>query len=134
MKRIVALFLVIVCVCATSTVLAARDAPIGYYIRFLPTLITVSKDYVKVTGYFVNLNDDVEVKNFREFEMTLYQNGKQICKGNFGTINQFTVPPLDMYKQSFTFKGKFNNLKVGTFSCDESYSSAFSCKFSYSER
>ena len=53
MKRLVALLLVLVFVCSAFPALAARDAPIGYYIRFLPTLITVGNDYIKVEGYFV---------------------------------------------------------------------------------
>jgi hypothetical protein len=64
MKRLVALLLVLAFVCGTFPAMATRDAPIGYYIRFLPTLITVGSDYIKVEGYFVNLNNDVAVINF----------------------------------------------------------------------
>lgn len=133
MKKLVALLLVVICLCSTSTALCARDAPIGYYIRFIPTLITVGTDTVKVVGYFVNLNDDVAVKNFKEFKLSVYQNGKLISKGDFGTINQFTVEPLSVWKQTFTFNGK-HGLKIGTYSCDEEYSCTFSCKFTYVER
>ena len=133
MKRLVALLLVLVFVCSAFPALAARDAPIGYYIRFLPTLITVGNDYIKLEGYFVNLNSDVAVKNFKEFEMSVYENNKLIAKGNFGTINQFTVEPLGMWKQTFTYNGK-HSMKIGTYSCDEKYSCTFSCKFSYVDR
>ncbi|MBR3109444.1 MAG: hypothetical protein IKH30_19990 [Clostridia bacterium] len=132
MKRLVALLLVIACVCATSTALCYRDAPIGYYLRFVPTMITVGSSYVKVTGYFVNLNDDVEILNITKLKMNIYQNNKKILQGDFGTISQFSIPPLDMYKITLTFKGK-NSLKVGTYACDENYSSKFSCSFSYYE-
>ena len=133
MKKLVALVLVLACLCAVSPALCARDAPIGYYIRFIPTVITAGTDSLKVEGYFVNLNDDLEVKNFTEFNLSLYQNNKLIVKGNFGTINQFTVAPLGMKKQTFTFKGK-HSMKVGTYACDEKYSCTFSCKFSYVQR
>ena len=133
MKKLLAVFLVIICLFNVSSALAARDAPIGYYIRFLPTLIIVSSDSIKVEGYFVNLNPDVEVKNFKEFKMNVYENNKLIAQGNFGTINQFTVSPLSLWKQSFTFNGK-HSMKIGTYSCDEKYSCTFSCNFTYVER
>ncbi|MBR5111703.1 MAG: hypothetical protein IK099_16100 [Clostridia bacterium] len=133
MKKTVALLLALACLCSVSTALCARDAPIGYYIRFIPTTITVGSDTIKVVGYFVNLNTDVAVKNFKEFEMSVYENNKLVAKGDFGTINQFTVEPLGLWKQSFTFNGK-HSMKTGTYACDEKYSCTFSCKFSYVER
>ncbi|MBR3016629.1 MAG: hypothetical protein IKH57_06065 [Clostridia bacterium] len=133
MKRTVALLLVFTCLCATSSALCARDAPIGYYIRFIPTMITVGSETIKVEGYFVNLNSDVEVKNFKEFEMSVYENNKLVAQGDFGTINQFTVEPLGVWKQTFTFNGK-HSMKIGTYSCDEKYSATFSCKFSYVQK
>ncbi len=64
MKRLIALLLALAFVCGAFPALAARDAPIGYYIRFLPPLITVGSNYIKVEVYFVNLNNDVAVINF----------------------------------------------------------------------
>lgn len=133
MKKIVALILTLACLCCASAALCERDAPIGYYIRFIPTLIKVGSDTVKVEGYFVNLNNDVAVKNFKEFNLNVYQNGKLISKGDFGTINQFTVEPLGVWKQTFTFNGK-HGLSIGTYACNEDYSCTFSCKFTYVEK
>lgn len=106
----------------------------GDLVRFVPTEIEVDEDSeVWVKGYFLNLNEDVTVKNFKEVDLTIYYNGEKIVEGDFGTINKFSVKPLSAVYQSFTFSGVESSLSEGHYDCDESVYSKFSAKFSSEE-
>ena len=105
-------------------------ADIGDLIRFLPTEIEVLENKVTVKGYFVNLNEDVTVKNFTDFEMMVYLSGDLLVEGDFGDINQFSIKPLGVKYQSFTFNGS-HDLNEGSYTCDDEFYTVFSCSFSY---
>lgn len=132
MKRLVALLLAIICICSTCTAFAAENSRRAKYIRFIPTEVVAESKKVKVTGYFVNLNDDYEVMNFSDFKMTVRYNNKVIAEGNFGTLKEFTVPPLGMVKRTFTFNER-RNIKTGTYICDIDFDCVISCSFEYWE-
>ena len=126
-RRIAALVLALLCLCASVTALG--DSPSrGDLLHFIPTVITVTANKVTVEGYFVNLNTDVSVSNFRDFEMSVYHGDELIIKGDFGKINDFTIRPLRAQYQSFTFTGS-HNLRSGTTVCTDSYYCSFSCTF-----
>ncbi len=91
----------------------------GDLIHFIPTTIDVTSEYVKVTGYFINLNTEVSVRSFSDFEMDVYRNGSYLVGGRFGTINDFSVKPLGAKLQSFTFRGGDHGLTHGSYSCDD---------------
>lgn len=129
MKRLAALLLTIICLCATYSVCAAENSRTAKYIHFIPTEVIAESNKVKVVGYFVNLNDDVEVLNFKEFNMTVYYNEKVIAEGSFGKLPEFTIPALGMRKQTLKFNVR-KNIKVGTYICGEDFRCDFSCKFS----
>ena len=110
----------------------SASADIGDLIRFLPTTITVSTNKVVVEGYFVNLNQDVTVSNFTDFEMNVYLSGDLLVEGSFGTINSFSISPLRTKYQSFTFNGA-HDLNNGTYTCNDNFYTAFSCNFKSSK-
>lgn len=97
-------------------------------IRFLPTEIEVNTDEVIVHGYFVNMNKNVTVKNFTEFEMYVYHDGELLVDGDFGTINEFSVRPLGMKYQSFRFTGD-HDLPLKDITCDDLYYVSFACSY-----
>ena len=68
----------------------------GNLIRFIPVNVDVTDRAITVNGYFVNLNQNCDVKNFRNFEMSVYRNGNQIATGSFGTINAFIVTVYEL--------------------------------------
>lgn len=103
-------------------------ADTGDLVRFLPTEIEVQSSKVIVRGYFVNMNQDVSVQNFRNFRMKVYHDGELLVDGDFGDIHEFTIKPLGMKYQSFSFSGS-HDLKIGTIDCGDRYYAAFSCKF-----
>ena len=96
----------------------AGNSAMANRIRYIPIEVDVTSSEVVVYGYFVNLNRSATVKNFRDFTMSLYEDGDLLVSGNFGTINSFTLPPLSVYYQTFTFNGR-NNLRNGNYGCDD---------------
>ena len=100
---------------------AMADTPDrGDLVKFIPFKITVKSNQVIVEGYFVNMNEDYTVKDFREFEMSVYDEGELLVSGDFGTINSFSIAPLRIKYQSFTFNGS-HGLKIGTYVADDGY-------------
>lgn len=91
------------------------------WIRFIPSAIEVSSDKVTVEGYFINMNSSHAVRSFKEFSMDVYRDGSLIVSGEFGTINDFTIEPLGMRFQRFTFNGSHRNHSNGYYTCDDSY-------------
>lgn len=130
MKRLIALVLTLTLM-VTALFCISASADMGDLIRFIPTEIVVSTDKVEVKGYFVNLNEDVTVKNFTDFDMEVYLDGDLLVDGSFGDINQFTVKPLGVKYQSFTFNGS-HDLNEGTYSCGDKFYAAFTCDYQYS--
>ena len=119
---------IVVLAVALSSGASAFAVQEGNLIRFIPTNIDVTDRAITVNGYFVNLNPNCDVKDFRNFEMSVYRNGNQIALGSFGTINAFTVTAMGTKIQSFTFNGR-HNLKNGHYECNDYYYCAFSCNF-----
>ena len=108
---------------------AAADTPDkGDLVKFIPTKMTVKSNQVIVEGYFVNMNEDYTVKDFREFEMSVYDEGELLVSGDFGTINSFSIAPLRMKYQSFTFNGS-HAMKIGTYVADDGYYCKVSMRF-----
>ena len=73
MKKLLAvtlsLCLMLSCLTMAATALATER---GDLIRFVPTKIVVSDNQVRVEGYFINMNTDASVKNFEDFNMSVY--------------------------------------------------------------
>lgn len=132
MKRTISVLLAAVLLVCSMVFSVSATPSRGDLVRFVPTEMTVTDAKVKVEGYFVNLNTDVVVFNFREVEMTVYIEDEELVSGDFGTINQFEVEPLEAYYQSFTFNNK-DGLKAGSYDCDETVYAMFSARFSTKE-
>ena len=129
MKRFFAVVLALTLTVASLFCVSAK-ADMGDLIRFLPTQIEVLENKVTVEGYFVNLNKNVTVKNFTDFEMKVYLSGDLLVEGDFGDINQFSIAPLSVKYQSFTFNGS-HELNEGTYTCDDDFYASFTCSFKY---
>lgn len=130
MLRCLALFAVILALSAAQATAASPGT--GDLIKFVPYLITVRTNQVVVDGYFVNMNDRTTVKNFREFKMKVYEDGDLLADGDFGTINSFSIAPLRMKYQSFTFNGS-HSLKTGTYVAGDRYYCVVSMRFTSTE-
>ena len=111
---------------------SAAQPDTGDLIKFVPTKVTVKSREVTVEGYFVNMNENYIVKNFREFEMDVYKDGELLVSGEFGTINQFSIYPLRMKFQSFTFKGS-HSLNTGTYVANDGFYCKVSMRFTSQE-
>ena len=129
MKRVIAVVLTLTLM-VTALFCTSASADISDLIRFIPTEIVVSTNKVEVSGYFVNLNADVTVKDFTDFEMEVYQDGELLVEGSFGEINAFSIKPLSVQYQSFTFNGA-HDLNEGTYSCGDTIYAAFTCNYKY---
>ena len=131
MKRMIAAVLTLALMFTALFCTGANASPdISDLLRFIPTEIIVSTDKVEVSGYFVNLNADVTVKDFTDFEMAVYQDGELLVEGSFGEIDAFSIKPLSVQYQSFTFDGA-HELNEGTYSCGDTIYAAFTCNYKY---
>ena len=129
MKRVIAVVLTLTLM-VTALFCTSASADISDLIRFIPTEIVVSANKVEVSGYFVNLNADVTVKDFTDFEMEVYQDGELLVEGSFGEIDAFSIKPLSVQYQSFTFNGA-HDLNEGTYSCGDAVYAVFTCNYKY---
>ena len=131
MKRMIAAVLTLALMFTALFCTGANASPdMSDLLRFTPTEIIVSTDKVEVSGYFVNLNADVTVKDFTDFEMAVYQDGELLVEGSFGEIDAFSMKPLSVQYQSFTFDGA-HELNEGTYSCGDTVYAAFTCNYKY---
>ena len=131
MKRLLAVVLALTLMFTALFCTTAGASPdMSDLIRFIPTEIVVSTNKVEVSGYFVNLNGDVTVKDFTDFEMEVYQDGELLVEGSFGEIDAFSIKPLSVQYQSFTFDGA-HELNEGTYSCGDTIYAAFTCNYKY---
>ena len=131
MKRLLAVVLALTLMFTALFCTGANASPdMSDLLRFIPTEIIVSTDKVEVSGYFVNLNADVTVKDFTDFEIAVYQDGELLVEGNFGEIDAFSMKPLSVQYQSFTFDGA-HELNEGTYSCGDTIYAAFTCNYKY---
>lgn len=131
MKRVIAVVLTLTLMFTALFCTGANASPdMSDLLRFIPTEIIVSTDKVEVSGYFVNLNADVTVKDFTDFEMEVYQDGELLVEGSFGEINAFSIRPLSVQYQSFSFNGA-HDLNEGTYSCGDTIYAVFTCNYKY---
>ena len=131
MKRMIAAVLTLALMFTALFCTGANASPdMSDLLRFIPTEIIVSTDKVEVSGYFVNLNADVTVKDFTDFEIAVYQDGELLVEGNFGEIDAFSMKPLSVQYQSFTFDGA-HELNEGTYRCGDTIYAAFTCNYKY---
>ena len=131
MKRLIAVVLALTLMFTALFCTGANASPdMSDLLRFIPTEIIVSTDKVEVSGYFVNLNADVTVKDFTDFEIAVYQDGELLVEGNFGEIDAFSMKPLSVQYQSFTFDCA-HELNEGTYSCGDTIYAAFTCNYKY---
>lgn len=122
----------------TGIVHGSSDDPgsdeIAGRIRYLPTLIKVTKESVFVDGYFVNLNPHTTVSSFNEASMAVYLGGEPLINADIGTLDDFAIAPLSLERQSFTFQGDYTEtLNEGTYNCDDAFYALFDCTFSHSD-
>ena len=125
-KKLIALCLALMLIFSIS---AAAGETVADRIHFIATTIKVYSNSVTVEGYFVNLNTGYTVKNFKDFNLYVYQNGSLLISGSFGKINQFSVKPLGVKYQSFTWRNRTLSWANGTYSCSDDIHCRFSCKF-----
>lgn len=102
---------------------------VGQLIRFIPVTIDVTRNEVKVRGYFVNMNESKAVGSFEKVKMNVYRDGKFLVGGNFGTIHDFIIDPLSLDYEGFSFGGS-HDLNTGSFACGDSYYCVLECSFS----
>lgn len=120
--------LVVVMIVALMSCSANAETSVGDLLRFVPTKITVGTDSVQVDGYFVNMNSDCSVSDFKDFDLSVYMDGQLLVDGRFGTLSSFEVDAMGLYPASFTFKGD-HSLNHGTYICDESFYCSFGARF-----
>ena len=107
------LFAALLAAALLSLLVPAFATPsVGDLIRFCPTEIEVNYSSVLVKGYFVNLNTDYAVRNFRDFQMDVYKSGNKIVSGTFGTLlAELFAYREDVWEQTLRrmgfFLGKF---------------------------
>ncbi len=106
----------------------ADDNTIGERIRFVPMQIVTENDKSTVSGYFVNLNDAIQVSNFTDFDMDLYYHSDLLLTGNLGNLKQFKVEPLGLTYETFTFDA--NEELTGVQDCFDAIYAPFGCEFS----
>ena len=105
---------------------------VGDLVRFVPMTIDVSTNKVIVRGYFINMNTNKAVGSFKNVKMNVYKDGSYLVGGSFGTIDDFTIEPLRMEYDGFSFSGS-HNLNPGSYSCNDLFYCAVDCSFtSYS--
>ena len=129
MKRFIAVMLALTLMVGSLFCVNAK-ADMGDLLRFVPTHIDVTSNKVSVEGYFVNLNTSTTVKNFTDFEMSVYLAGDLLVEGNFGDITEFSISPLSVRKHTFNFNGS-HELTEGSYDCDDEFYAVFSCSFKY---
>lgn len=112
------LIVVMACVLLLLPASSVSAESYGKRIHFVPTEITVESQSVTVEGYFVNLNTNVSVGDFSDFQMMVYREEDLLVEGYFGNINKFSISPLSVKFQSFTFNGH-HDLNVGRYECDD---------------
>lgn len=117
----------------TDTKGSSASPDVGDLIRFVPTTIDVTNSSVTVYGYFINMNTDRAVMDFKEFEMDVYMKDNLLISGSFGKIHEFTIEPLRMKYQSFTFD-KSHDLSPGSYVCNDTCYCYIGCSFSSSKR
>lgn len=122
----------------TGIVYGSSDDPgsddIADRIRYLPLQIKVTKEGVFVDGYFVNLNPHTKVDSFDEASMAVYLGGVLLVDADFGTLNDFSIAPLSLNRQTFTFQGDYTEtLNEGTYSCDDTFYVLSDFVFSHSD-
>ena len=122
----------VLCLLLTASGAQAAEPSYGELIRFIPTYITVDETSVTVEGYFANLNESVAVSDFHNFSMQVFTGSDLLVEGDFGEINSFTVQPLGLFYQSFTFNGE-HDLNVGEYVCSDDFYTVVTCEFYYSD-
>ena len=105
----------------------------GDLIHFIPVTMEVSSKKVSVSGYFVNLNSDKAVEDFRDFEMDVYLEGKLLSSGDFGDLSDFTINPFGVKYFTFNYNGK-HSLKNGNYKCNDRTYCVISCTFTSYDR
>ena len=147
MKKFLALILVLMLVFSLATSVSAEvgstneaesidenkaSPSVGDLVRFVPMTIDVSTNKVIVRGYFINMNTNKAVGSFKNVKMNVYKDGSYLVGGSFGTIDDFTIEPLRMEYDGFSFSGS-HNLNPGSYSCNDLFYCAVDCSFtSYS--
>lgn len=132
-SRLFALLLALMLVfCAVAPCGFAVMPTPGESLRYIPLALTVDNNAIMVYGYFTNLNPNVAVSNFRDFSMDLYVGNQLIAAGYFGTLESFTIQPLDVLYHTFLFEQK-NNYVPGAYICEDDDFAVISCTFDYSE-
>lgn len=109
---------------------ASADPEIGDLIQYIPTQVTIKKDWIKIEGYFINLNENVRVKNFTDYSMKLYYDGDIVTSADFGDLEQFYVSPLSAKKYTFTITGE-HDWKTGKYVCDGLWYTTRSFSYTY---
>lgn len=109
------------------TTLADDDA-IGERIRFVPIQIVTEDRKSTVFGYFVNLNDTIQISSFTDFDMDLYYHSDLLLTGNLGNLNKIKVAPLGLTYQALTFDANEDFAPVQD--CFDAIYAPFGCEFS----
>lgn len=96
-------------------------------LRYIPVEIVVQEKSVKVSGYFLNLNTDVTIKDLTDLDIAIYSGEDLLVDGSFGDVD-VVLSPLGLDKWTLNFNGE-HSLNKGTYSCDDSCYATFSCGF-----
>ena len=131
MKKVVIMLLAIMMSFGiTVTAFASSSLSEGELIHFVPTEIAVWNGKVLVDGYFINLNEDCAVMDFKDVSLELYYEGRCIIDADFKDPSRnFIVEPLSAYSYSFEFIDDVG-LNEGLYACDDATYCMLSCRFS----
>ncbi len=107
---------------------SADDDAIGERLRFVPIQIVTENGKSTVSGYFVNLNDTIQISNFTDFDMDLYYHSDLLLTGNLGSLDQLKVEPLGLTYRTLTFDANEDFAEVQD--CFDAIYAPFGCGFS----
>ena len=128
-----ALLSVIMILSAPAAMASSPD--VGDMVKFVPYQFTATSSKVVVEGYFVNMNTNYAVKNFKNFVMKVYEDGDLLLSADFGTLSSFTINPLQMKKFTFTYNCKNgHDMKLGTYPASDRDYCVITMNFTSSER
>lgn len=121
MKKLLSTIILFAILLSSFSMFAYADSADAANIRYVPTHIEITSSTIEVEGFFVNLDQNFKIGNFNNMELTVYLENTEICSDIFTEINQFMMPPMSVYFQSFTFANPHGSKINGSYDCDDTF-------------
>lgn len=130
MKKLLSTIILFAILISCCSMFAYADSDVADNVRFVPTHIEITSSEIEVEGFFVNMNRSYEVGNFSNLDLSVYIDDTEVCSGIFSSVNQFMMPPMSVYFQSFTFSNEYGSKLNGSYDCDDTCYAVFGGNFS----